>query len=204
MARLKHMISTLLTLGMASLTFAPVVQAKTFNIGGPNPASQIFTVESQADFEDFIGRTNEITGKLTYDAKKKIGTANVTVKLANLDTGIPLRNEHMKSSQWLDAAKFPEAKFDVTNTKALGSDKYAITGKLTLKGVTKTITGEAIIKYFPESASTKAARFNGDVLQVKGSVRIKLSDYNILIPAGAKTKVSEIVTLKLSVFATTG
>lgn len=198
------MISTLFTLGAAGLVLGPALQAKTFTVGGPNPASQIFTVESQADFEDFVGTTNQITGTLTYDPKKKTGTASVTVKIAGLDTGIPLRNDHMKSAQWLDAAKFPEAKFDVSNTKPLGNDRYQVTGKLTLKGVTKSISGEATIKYFPASAATKNARFSGDVLQVKGTVKIKLSDFNVIVPGPAKGKVAETVTLKLSVFATTG
>ena len=194
-------ITSLLALGSMSM---PLVQAKTFTVGGPNPAAQIFSVESQSDFEDFIGTTNQVTGKLTYDPKTKTGTANVSVKVGAIDTGIPLRNDHMKSAGWLDAEKFPEATFSVTDTKALGSDRYKVSGKLTLKGVTKSIAGEATIKYFPESATTKGARFKGDVLQVKGTVKIKLSDYNVVIPAGAKGKVGETVTLKLSVFATTG
>ena len=134
-------------LALCSMSLSPI-QAKTFTVGGPNPAAQIFSVESQSDFEDFIGTTNQVSGKLTYDPKTKTGTANVSVKVGSIDTGIPLRNDHMKSAGWLDADKFPEATFVVTDTKAMGGDKYKVSGKLTLKGVTKSISGEAIVKIY--------------------------------------------------------
>jgi polyisoprenoid-binding protein YceI len=179
-------------------------QSQTFKIGGGSPAMQSFTVDSTADFEDFTGTTNAITGTIIFDPAKKTGSGKLAIDVSTIKTGIDLRDEHMRSEMWLDTAKYRYATFESTRVQHLNGNNYRVTGNLTLKGVTKTITTNATVRFIKESDQTRAARFKGDLVNLKTEFKIRLSDYNIKIPAQAKGKVGEVVTIKLSVFGTNG
>ncbi len=190
------------TLG-AFLVAGAFAQSKTFTFGPNLAPQQVVTVESNTAFEDFVGRTNKVSGSVTVDLAKKTGSGKIIVDLASLSTGLDLRDEHMRSEGWLNVAKFPTATFEATSIKNTGGKNFLVNGKFTLHGVTKTFSVKATANYVAESEKTKANRFNGDVLQIKTKFNIKLSDYGIQIPAMAADKVSNNLTLAISVIGTT-
>lgn len=193
-------LSSLLALAMAAQA-APV----KFSIGASGrAAAQVFTVESEAELEDFTGVTHAVTGNVTFDPATKKGFGRIEVDLSGLDTGIPLRNEHLRSAQWLDTTTYPRAIFETETVRPIGGDTYTVTGKLTLKGVTRTITVPVTVKHIKQSEATQKAGFKGDVLQVKTAFKIRLRDYNVTIPGPAQGKVNETVTVKLTAFGSSG
>ena len=179
-------------------------QAKKFTIGGDRATQQLAQVESQTELETFTGRTDKVSGVITFDMKKKVGSGQISVDVASIDTGIPTRNDHMKSAGWLDAAHHPSITFEVKSTKSLGNDRYRVTGLFTLHGVTKTLTASATVKFRPSSDSTKKAGFKGDVLQVRSSFPVKLSDFGIKIAGPATGKVSNDVNVTITTYAQSG
>ncbi len=195
------LISAALLLSLSGIAFA---QAKTFKVGAGNATQQLAQVQSDTEFEAFSGRTDKVTGSISFDPTKKTGSATIKVDVASIDTGIALRNEHMRDKGWLDAAGHPEITFTTTKVAHVSGDRYRVTGKFTMKGVTKTITVNATVKHVKESEATKAARFKGDVLQVRTSFNVKLADYGVQIPAQAKGKVAETVQISLTVYGQTG
>lgn len=195
-------IRTFSSLGLIALAAFAGAQSKSFKVGG-NDARQIATVESDTTFETFTGRTHKVVGQINFDPTKKTGTGRLEVDLGTVDTGIPLRDEHMRSEGWLDTAKYPKAVFETTSVKFLKGDEYEVKGKFTLKGVTKAITTKVKVRYVPESAETRSKRFDGDILHVAGKIPVKLSDYGVIIPAAGKGKVAETVTISISAFGTT-
>ncbi len=66
----------------------------------------------------------------------------LTGKTASIHTGIEKRDDHLKSPDFFDAATNPEIKFKSTGLQSKESDKYILTGDLTMHGVTKPITLE--------------------------------------------------------------
>ncbi len=123
---------------------------------------------------------------------------------ASIDTGIPVRNDHMRSSDWLNTAKNPTIVFETTNVRFLRGNTYSVAGRFTLNGVTRNVTTNAEVRYQKESDATRNARFRGDVLQVRTSFRIKLSDYGIKIAGPATGKVANDVTITLTVYGQSG
>ncbi|GMV88877.1 MAG: hypothetical protein AMXMBFR81_18080 [Chthonomonas sp.] len=191
----------ILPLAVLALASGAMAQTKTFSVGASGrAAAQVFTFESEAELEDFTGLTHKVTGNLSFDPKAKTGSGRIVVDIASIDTGIPMRNDHLRSATWFDAAKYPTATFETTKVAHKSGDTYTVTGKLTVKGVTKTITVPATVKYMPQSETTQRAGFKGDVLQVKTSFKVTLKDYNVTIPAPAQGMVGESVTIKLTVF----
>lgn len=69
-------------------------------------------------------------------------------------------DEHLKNADFFDVAKFPTAKFVVSSSEKKG-DKLVVTGNLTIKDVTKSITIPATI-----SESDDTITFKSDVFKV--------------------------------------
>ena len=69
-------------------------------------------------------------------AKSKV---NFLVKADSINTNNAKRDEHLKSADFFDVKKYPEAKFVSTAVHPAGKDKYSLEGDLTLHGVTKRI-----------------------------------------------------------------
>lgn len=189
----------------AALAVGAAAQTKTFTVNAETPAQQrIATVTSNAEFEDFTGITHSVVGVVRWDPRARTGSGKFTVNVKDIDTGIALRNEHMVGPMWLDADKFPTITFESTEIKHKSGDNYSVTGKLTMHGVTKTVTVDCQIRYLPESDATKKAMFKGDVLNIKSSFTVRLSDFGIMIPDPAKGRVSNTVKITISAFAQTG
>jgi polyisoprenoid-binding protein YceI len=110
----------------------------------------------------------------------------VTVPLNTLDTGIGLRNSHMKD-KYLETGKYPNAVLVVPKSSVgfPNPGSKETTGNLTLHGVTKAAPFHYDVK-----------KENGDFV-VNGTVKIKLSDYKIAQPsfAGATVKDDVDVTI---------
>ena len=196
---------TTLALGALIVTGA-YAQSQKFMVGnaGGMKVSQIFTVDSDADFENFTGQTHKVSGMINFDPKSQTGGGKIIVDLASIDTGIALRNEHLRSDMWFNTEKFPEAVFEASSVKHKSGDKYEVAGKLTIHGVTRTVKTECTLRYIKQSDATKKAMFMGDVVNLKTSFKVKLADFGAMIPDMAKGKVAETINVKLNVFGYTG
>ncbi len=171
------------------------IDAKTF--GYRNVAS----IESVADFETFTGKTNGVTGYIAFNSKTKVGSGKIVVDPKSIDTGIPLRNEHMQSAGWLDTTKYPEIVFEAAKVQAIKGNDYKVTGSFTLHGVTKKITVPVTVRYSAAGPANKAAGFEGDIVRLTTKFNIVLADYGITIPQMAAGKVAKDVTISLSTYA---
>ncbi|ATG16573.1 TPA: YceI family protein [Providencia alcalifaciens] len=136
------------------------------------------------------GSFKDFDGNFTYDAKDPAkDKVEVTIKTGSIDTNHAERDKHLRSPDFLNAAKFPEAKFVSTAVKKEG-DKYLVTGDFTLNGVTKPITLDA--KLTGEGKDPWGGYRAG--FEAKGN--IKLKEFNIKSDLGPK---SQEVELMLSV-----
>lgn len=84
------------------------------------------------------GNFTDFRGTIDFD-EKNLPTAkvNFTVKADSISTNNAKRDEHLKSGDFFDTKKFPEATFVSTSIKSKGKDKYTLGGNLTIHGVTK-------------------------------------------------------------------
>lgn len=64
----------------------------------------------------------------------------LTAKTASINTRVEARDNHLKSADFFDAAKYPELTFKSTSLKKKGKDQYALSGNLTMHGITKPVT----------------------------------------------------------------
>lgn len=117
-------------------------------------ADYVIDKEGQHAFVDFKishlgysfihGTFKDWSGKFSFDAAKpEASKIDVELKTASLFTNHAERDKHIMSKDFLDAGKFPEAKFVSTAVKSTGEKTADVTGDLTLHGVTKPIVIKA-------------------------------------------------------------
>lgn len=86
------------------------------------------------------GRYNDFSGTIQFDAAKPASSSvEFTIKATSIDTGNDKRDDHLRSADFFDVAKFPEITFKSTAVKEVAKNRYQVTGAFTLHGVTKTI-----------------------------------------------------------------
>ncbi len=152
-------------------------------------AKIIFSV-SHFGFSTYYGLFNNFDAKLDFDAKDPAKSKlDVTVKMDSVNTTNPKLDEHLKSPDFFDAAKFPTATFKATKIDVTGKTTGTITGDLTLHGVTKPVTLDATFNGAGENA------FKVYVLGFSATGTIKRSDFGITTYSPA---LGEDVTLTIS------
>jgi polyisoprenoid-binding protein YceI len=87
----------------------------------------------KGSFEKFKGTVNIDEKDI---ARSKV---NVTVEVTSINTNIVKRDEHLRSGDFFDVAKYPVMIFESTKVERAGADKLKVTGDLTIKGVTKQV-----------------------------------------------------------------
>lgn len=79
-------------------------------------------------------------------ARPEASTLEVTIQTASIRTHNEARDNDLRSSNFLEADKYPTITFKSTRVEPQGTDRYALTGDLTIKGITHPVTLE-VIKY---------------------------------------------------------
>ena len=86
------------------------------------------------------GRFKDVEGSINFDDRDiSKSSVNFKAKIDSVDTGIAGRDKHLKTADFFDAAKFPEMTFQSTKVEKKGK-AYMMTGDLTIKGVTKSVS----------------------------------------------------------------
>jgi len=89
------------------------------------------------------GTFKDFDGSFTFDEKNPAADkVDVTINTSSVDTNHAERDKHLRSADFLNTSKNPQATFTSTEVKKEG-DELKITGNLTLNGVTKPVTLEA-------------------------------------------------------------
>ncbi len=172
------------------------------------------TFSSQAPLEDITGTTNDLRGYLTFDPMRpRAGVrGEMVVSVASLNTGIPLRDEHLRSAEWLDAAAHPTISFTIEDTTSIREVKrtdaaqtYDLTliGTFALHGRSRQMHVPARLTFLRETEQTKM-KMPGDLLAVRVSFDVPLKDYGITGGAMGQvvgSRLSESIEVEVSLFA---
>ena len=130
-----------------------ILFAVSLVIGLASPFSQTWKIDSAHSSAAFSvkhmmisnvkGGFSKVSGTVTYDPKKpKASKVEATIKVATVDTREPKRDEHLRSADFFDVAKYPTITFKSTKVLSASKDKLKVEGDLTIHGVTKPVTLE--------------------------------------------------------------
>jgi polyisoprenoid-binding protein YceI len=120
------------------------------------------------------GTLGKVNGTVEYDpsdiSKTKI---EATIDVAGLSTQVQQRDDHLRSPEFFDAAKFPTIKYVSKSVTAGAAGRLKVVGDLTIKGVTK----EVVLDVEGPSAPLKDQR--GTRVGASATTKINRMDYGV-------------------------
>lgn len=123
---------------IVTLGFPVFGQAATYEIDPAHSSAQfairhLMVSTVRGDFRKVTGTANVDETDVTKS------TIEATIDVTSLNTGIEKRDEHLRSPDFFDAAKYPTMTFKSKKIEKAGEGKLKVTGDLTLHGTTKEV-----------------------------------------------------------------
>jgi len=104
----------------------------------------IFKVKHLA-ISTVTGSFDQFEGSYKFDAENIDGSSvETTIVASSINTNDEERDEHLASKDFLDVEKFPNIVFKSKEIKKIEGKKFQIVGDLTIHGVTKEVTLDAV------------------------------------------------------------
>jgi polyisoprenoid-binding protein YceI len=119
------------------------------------------------------GKFNEFAGTLEIGDDLATAKATGTVKVASVDTNEEQRDAHLRSADFFDAETHPELSFAATAIEPVDEETFRIAGDLTLHGITRPITLEAVVQ------GTDVDQWGNDRVGLEVVGQLKRSDYDM-------------------------
>ena len=145
------------------------------------------------------GSFDEFAGTAVLDGANPANSrVEVTIDAASIDTRNAQSDEHLRSNDFLAMQEYPKITFASTGVRQAGESTFEVTGDLTIKGVTQSIT----IPFEFEGAVKDP--FGNQRVGFEGSVTINRRDYGVTWNAaleGGGVLVSDKVTLEFEISA---
>jgi polyisoprenoid-binding protein YceI len=137
------------------------------------------------------GSFEKFSGTVEYSGQPEKSQVRIAIDVNSITTDDPKLTAHLKTPDFFDAAKFPQATFESTEIRpgGEGGATHTITGNLTLHGVTKSIA-------FPAKITVAS-----DAITVDSSFSINRKDFGINYAGASDNLIRDDVLLTLQVRA---
>ena len=133
---MKRFVASILTI--FALALPALASAATWSID-PEHSNIGFKVKHLM-VSNVKGNFEKLSGTVDIDDKNITKSkVEVTIDTNSINTGVQKRDEHLRSADFFDVAKFPTMNFVSKKVAKAGKDRLKVTGDLTLHGVTKEV-----------------------------------------------------------------
>ena len=137
------------------------------------------------------GRFTDLQGTVTMTGEDPATAAvEVTIAAPSLTTGVAQRDEHLRSADFLDVARFPVLRFESRKVEPVGDETFRLTGDLTIKNQTREVS----LTVTREGAARDP--WGGYRIGFRASVAIRRSDFGItwnqILEAGGVAVADEV------------
>jgi polyisoprenoid-binding protein YceI len=145
------------------------------------------------------GSFNELEGSGYFDAENPSASRlDLTIKAHSIDTRNADRDAHLRSNDFFDMDTYPEIRFVSSSVEKVDDENYEVTGDLTIKDVTKSVTLDFEVTGVAEDP------WGNQRLGLEGSTVINRKDwnvnFNVALEAGG-VLVSDKITIEFEVSA---
>ncbi|MFF3393398.1 YceI family protein [Streptomyces sp. NPDC002669] len=86
------------------------------------------------------GRFNTFAGAVRIADRMEDSAMHVVIDASSIDTNVQMRDDHLRSGDFLDVGRYPTMEFYSDRFVHRGGTRWGVTGALTLHGVSRTVT----------------------------------------------------------------
>lgn len=180
----------LITALASALALPTLVNAADYKIDTRGAHASVNFKVSHLGYSFTQGRFNTFSGEFSFDANNvEASKVSVSIDTGSLDSNHAERDKHLKSADFINVSKFSTATF-VSNKVVKNADgSLAISGDLTLHGVTKNITLDA--QFIGEGKDP----WGGHRAGFEATTRLQLKDFGIPV-MGASSYVDMAINVE--------
>jgi polyisoprenoid-binding protein YceI len=146
-------------------------------------------------------RFSDVEGRITIGRPVERSSVRALIKAAGIDTGIKMRDDHLRSADFLDVEEYPTITFESTAMRQRGADTWTLAGDLTLHGERRPV--ELALTYggySPDPWGGVRAAFHAETQLHRNDFAI---NYNAMVRAGIAA-VGSTVKIELDIEAVQG
>ena len=141
-----------------------------------------FTAEARMISADGAFRKFDVKADINEQELEK-SQIEVTVDMTTIDTNSERRDNHLKTPDFFDVAKFPTASIKVTGIRKLSDTSYEADAQVTIRDVSK-----------PMKLPARILLKEGGILRFRGTVELNRMDFGVKYNSGMN-KIEDIVTV---------
>ncbi len=148
-----------------------------------DPAKSHIRFHAVSRFMDADGAFRRFAGEIRLEAgRPETATGRVVVEVASIDTGISLRDNHLRSDDFFDTERHPRAAFVATGVRPEGSG-FVVSGELTIRGLTRPLSVPVTVAVSPAA------------IRITGALTVNRREFGVayqsrLNPVGDEVQVS--------------
>ena len=174
------------------------VTSEAVPVAQPSPAGVRYLIRPDTSKIQFIGSKvtgshngsfEKFNGEIDFKEQPERSRVSITIDMNSVNTDTPQLTNHLKTPDFFDAARYPQASFVSTEIKSGGEKgaSHTVRGNLQLHGVTKSVTFPATISVGPDGVS------------VESTFSINRKDFQINYAGAADNLIRDEVVLTLHV-----
>lgn len=190
---------------LGDVTLEPAAGAVKLPPAGPwviDPAhSSVVATARHLGIASIKARFSELAGRIEVGRPVEQSSVRTQIQAAAIDTGIKMRDDHLRSPDFLDVDDYPLIEFVSTGMRVTGTDTWVLRGELTLHGQRKEI--ELDLRYGgfgPDPWGGVRAAFHAETLLRRNDFAI---DYNTMVRAGVAA-IGTTVKIEIDIQAVRG
>lgn len=163
-------------------------QAAEYTDVNPTASTISFTYDQMGS--RVYGTFSKFVGTLHFDTTRpQQAQARLIIDLESIEVDDNDARAELPKPAWFDTATHPKAIFESTHVKDLGNHRYLVTGRLTLRGLTRQVNVPVLLK-----ADNAVGVFDGELI-------LKRSDFRIGEGEWADSVVSNDINIRLRIVA---
>ena len=123
------------------------------------------------------GRFNDFRGQIRVAPRFEDSQIEVVIDAASIDTGVKMRDDHLRSADFLDVENFPRLFFTSKRLVLLRGDHWHVEGSLTLRGTTSPVQLDTT---YLGQRKWQGPGFDGDLrVACRASTTLRREDYAV-------------------------
>ncbi|SEL19979.1 Polyisoprenoid-binding protein YceI [Atopomonas hussainii] len=179
---------TFAALALSAAVIVPQALAADYVIDKKGQHAFINFKISHLGYSWLYGTFNDFDGTFSYDeAAPEASKVQVTINTASVDSNHAERDKHLRSGDFLNVDKHPQASFVSTGVAMTGEKTADISGDLTLNGVTKPVVIKAALTGMGQDP------WGGYRAGFEGTTTLKLKDFDIAMDLGPASQEVQLI-----------
>jgi len=166
---------------LCATVFSVGLYAEQWNLDAAHSKLK-FAVEARMIGAEGVFRKYDVKADINEQELEK-SQIEVTVDMTTIDTNAERRDNHLKSPDFFDVAKFPTATIKITGIRKVSDTSYEADGQVTIRDVTK-----------PMKLPARILLKEGGILRFRGTVELNRMDFGVKYNSGMN-KIEETVSV---------